>query len=231
MMQSIDIRNLQPSRAELARLVPRASTDVASATEVAAALIDDVRACGERALLDQAERLDGVRPTRVRVQASEVSDAVQRLVPAVREALELAIERVGTATRAQVPAPTATMIAPGAEIVQRWQPVNRVGLYVPGGKAVYPSSVVMNAVPAQVAGVSSIALASPGQQQFGGAVHPTILGAAGLLGINEIYAMAEPGQSVPLRTGFRTSTSIRWTSSRDRATFMLPRRSVSCGAS
>jgi len=193
MMQSIDIRNLQPSRAELARLVPRASTDVASATEVAAALIDDVRAYGERALLDQAERLDGVRPSRVRVEASEVSDAVQRLVPAVREALELAIERVRVATRAQVPAPAATMIAPGAEIVQRWQPVNRVGLYVPGGKAVYPSSVVMNAVPAQVAGVSSIALASPAQQQFGGAVHPTILGAAGLLGIDEIYAMGGAG--------------------------------------
>lgn len=193
MMQTIDIRNLQPSRAELARLVPRASTDVASATEVAAALIDEVRAHGETALLGQAERLDGVRPTRVRVHASEVSEAVRGLVPAVREALELAIERVTTATTAQVPAPASTMIAPGAEITQRWQPVNRVGLYVPGGKAVYPSSVIMNAVAAQVAGVSSLALASPAQQQFGGAVHPTILGAAGLLGIDEIYAMGGAG--------------------------------------
>ncbi len=193
MMQTIDIRNLQPSRAELASLVPRARTDVASATEVAAALIDEVRAHGERALLDQAERLDGVRPTRVRVNGSAASDAVQKLVPAVREALELAIERVTTATRAQVPAPAVTVIAPGAQIVQRWQPVNRVGLYVPGGKAVYPSSVIMNAVPAQVAGVSSVAIASPAQKHFGGAVHPTILGAAGLLGIDEIYAMGGAG--------------------------------------
>jgi histidinol dehydrogenase len=84
-------------------------------------------------------------------------------------------------------------LGPGAQIIQRWQPVNRVGLYVPGGKAVYPSSVVMNVVPAQVAGVSSVALASPPQQRFDGAVHPTILGAAGILGIDEVYAMGGAG--------------------------------------
>jgi histidinol dehydrogenase len=193
MMQTIDIRSTQPSRTELARLVPRARMDVAAATDTAAALIDDVRARGERALLDQAERLDGVRPQSVRVSAAEVAGAVRGLDPSVRRALELAIERVTAATRAQVPASAVTIVAPGAEIIQRWQPVNRVGLYVPGGKAVYPSSVVMNAVAAQVAGVSSVALASPPQKQFGGAVHPTILGAAGLLGIDEIYAMGGAG--------------------------------------
>ena len=193
MMQTIDIRTLQPSRSELARLVPRASTDVAAATESAAALIDDVRARGELALLEQAEKLDGVRPPHVRVHASEISEAVRHLVPQVRDALESAVERVRTATRAQVPAGSVTVIAPGAEVIQRWQPVGRVGLYVPGGKAVYPSSVVMNVVPAQVAGVRSVALASPPQKAFGGAIHPTILGAAGLLGVDEIYAMGGAG--------------------------------------
>ena len=193
MMQTIDIRTLQPSRSELARLVPRASTDVAAATESAAALIDDVRARGELALLEQAEKLDGVRPPHVRVHASEISEAVRHLVPQVRDALEAAIERVRTATRAQVPAGSVTVIAPGAEVIQRWQPVGRVGFYVPGGKAVYPSSVVMNVVPAQVAGVRSVALASPPQKAFGGAIHPTILGAAGLLGVDEIYAMGGAG--------------------------------------
>ncbi len=193
MMQTIDLRALQPSKAELAQLVPRAVVDVASATATASQLIDDVRERGEAALLDQAERLDGVRPLRVRIHADEIGAAVRSLLPEVRSALEEAVARVSEATRVQVPTSTVTVLAAGAEVVQRWQPVGRVGFYVPGGKAVYPSSVVMNVVPAQVAGVGSVALASPAQRQFDGAVHPTILGAAGLLGIDEIYAMGGAG--------------------------------------
>jgi histidinol dehydrogenase len=86
-----------------------------------------------------------------------------------------------------------TELGPGARVHQRWLPVRRVGLYVPGGKAVYPSSVVMNGVPAIVAGVPRIALASPPQRAFGGAVHPVVLGAAGLLGLEEVYAMGGAG--------------------------------------
>lgn len=193
MMQTIDLRDRQPSRAELADLVPRAMTDVAVAAEVAARLIGEVRTHGESALLDQSERLDGVRPASVRIHSSEITGAVAGLLPEVREALEEMIARVTMATRAQVPQGTVTVIAPGAEVIQRWQPVSRVGFYVPGGKAVYPSSVVMSVVPAQVAGVSSVALASPAQKEFGGSVHPTILGAAGLLGIDEVYAMGGAG--------------------------------------
>jgi histidinol dehydrogenase len=100
---------------------------------------------------------------------------------------------VRIASAAQVPAPVSTSLGDGATVSQRWSPLARVGLYVPGGKAVYPSSVVMNVVPAQVAGVASIALASPPQKEFGGAVHPTILGAAGLLGVDEVYAMGGAG--------------------------------------
>lgn len=192
-MKTIDLRATRPSRAELATLVPRAGMDVATASGIARDLIDDVRARGEVALLEQAERLDGVRPPRVRIHADQVSKAVSTLDPAVREALEEAISRVRTASRAQVPQGSVTQLGDGARVVQRWQPVGRVGFYVPGGKAVYPSSVVMNVVPALVAGVASVALASPAQKAFDGSVHPTILAAAGLLGVDEIYAMGGAG--------------------------------------
>ena len=173
--------------------MPRALTSVTVASDVAAELIDDVRARGEQALLDQAERLDRVRPEHVRVPASHVTEALAALDPDVRVAIEETIRRVRLASAAQVPPLVTTTIADGAEIVQRWRPVQRVGLYVPGGKAVYPSSVVMNVVPAQVAGVTSIALASPPQSHFDGRVHPTILAVAGLLGVDEIYAMGGAG--------------------------------------
>lgn len=192
-MHTIDLRDRQYTRAELAQLVPRAVTDVAAASAIAAELIADVRTRGEIALFEQAERLDDVRPEHIRIHADQISKAVEGLDPAVRAALEEAVARVRQATEAQVPASTVTTLGPGAEVVQRWQPVSRVGLYVPGGKAVYPSSVIMNVVPAQVAGVSSVAIASPPQKQFGGAVHPTILGAAGLLGVEEVYAMGGAG--------------------------------------
>jgi histidinol dehydrogenase len=193
MMKTIDLRSRPSSRAELAGVVPRAGMDVATASGIAQELIDDVRTRGEIALLDQAERLDGVRPPRVRIHADEVSAAVRSLDAGVREALDEAISRVRAASTAQVPAGSVTQLGDGARVVQRWQPVGRVGFYVPGGKAVYPSSVVMNVVPAQVAGVASVALASPPQKAFGGSVHPTILAAAGLLGVDEIYAMGGAG--------------------------------------
>ncbi|EPR75561.1 Histidinol dehydrogenase [Leifsonia rubra CMS 76R] len=193
LLNTIDLRAATSSRADLSRVIPRAQMDVSAAFATAMLLIDDVRERGEQALLDQAERLDRVRPDRVRIHADEITRATRALEPAVREALELAIDRVRTASKAQVPPPIMTELGDGAEVVQRWQPVNRVGLYVPGGKAVYPSSVVMNVVPAQVAGVLSVALASPPQRNFGGTVHPTILGAAGLLGVDEVYAMGGAG--------------------------------------
>jgi histidinol dehydrogenase len=193
MIQTIDLRGTRPAPAELLAAVPRAATSVAVASDVATELIDDVRARGELALLDQAERLDRVRPDHVRVPAEHVAEALADLDPAVRTAIEETIRRVRLASAAQVPPLVTTTITDGAEIVQRWRAVQRVGLYVPGGKAVYPSSVVMNVVPAQVAGVSSIALASPPQSHFDGRVHPTILAVAGLLGIDEIYAMGGAG--------------------------------------
>jgi histidinol dehydrogenase len=193
MMQTIDLRKSQPTKSELAGLMPRAIVDVSSVSSIAADLIADVRARGTDALLDQAERFDGVRPAALRVHADEIAAAMSQLDPTVRDALEEAIDRVTRATQAQVPESTITALAPGAEVIQRWQPIARVGFYVPGGKAVYPSSVVMNVVPAHVAGVGSVALVSPPQKAFGGSVHPTILGAAGLLGVEEVYAMGGAG--------------------------------------
>ncbi|RNE59458.1 histidinol dehydrogenase [Cryobacterium tepidiphilum] len=193
MIQTIDQRGTRLGLADLLAAIPRAATDVSVASEVAAGLIDDVRARGEAALLDQAERLDRARPTAVRVPAADIEQAVADLDPAVRAAVLETIRRVRAASAAQVPPTVTTTIADGGRITQRWQPIARVGLYVPGGKAVYPSSVVMNVVPAQVAGVRSIALASPPQQHFDGRVHPTILAVAGLLGIDEIYAMGGAG--------------------------------------
>ncbi|MGV3732585.1 MAG: histidinol dehydrogenase [Microcella sp.] len=193
MMRTLDLRGRTLSTAELLAVVPRATSDVGSAVEVVDALIAEVRERGSAALLEQAERFDRVRPTSIRVAPELLREAEAALDPAVRVALEEAIDRVRRTTAAQVPDERVTEVAPGARIRQRWQPVDRVGLYVPGGKAVYPSSVVMNVVAAQVAGVRSIALVSPPQAEHGGGVHPTILAAASLLGVDEVYAMGGAG--------------------------------------
>ena len=193
MIQLLDLRGRSLSRAELMTVVPRAQIDVAVASETAGQLIAEVRAHGEEALREQAERFDRVRPIAIRVAPADITAAVDALDPGVRAAIEEAIRRVRLASDAQVPPPAVTEFGEGATVVQRWQPIDRVGLYVPGGKAVYPSSVVMNVVPAQVAGVGSIVLVSPPQAEFGGGVHPTILGAAGILGVDEIYAMGGAG--------------------------------------
>jgi len=193
MIQTIDLRGSRPSSAELRALVHRAEVDVTAAIPIASGLIQDVRERGVDALNEQSDRFDGGRATTVRVDPAVITGAVAQLPREIRAALDEVIARERVASRAQVPPPAVTRIADGAEITQRWQPVDRVGLYIPGGKAVYPSSVVMNVVPAQVAGVGSIALASPPQADFDHGVHPLILGAAGVLGIDEVYAMGGAG--------------------------------------
>lgn len=192
-MRTIDLRGRELSPADMLAAVPRATQARAEALDTAARIVDDVRTRGEEALREQAERFDRVTGHEIRVPAEHIAEALEALDPVVRAALEEAIRRVRLASAAQVPAPQVTEIGPGARITQRWQPVHRVGVYIPGGKAVYPSSVIMNAVPAQVAGVEQIALASPPQEDQGGRIHPTILAAAGLLGVTEVYAMGGAG--------------------------------------
>lgn len=192
-MRVIDLRGQNLSTAELLSVVPRATAAKQHALETAAAIVADVRERGEAALREQATQFDGATGHAIRVPQHHIDEAVASLEPDVRAALEEAIRRVRLASAAQVPAPAVTELSSGARVIQRWQPVTRVGVYVPGGKAVYPSSVIMNVVPAQVAGVSAVALASPPQRAFDGRVHPTILAAAGLLGVTEIYAMGGAG--------------------------------------
>ncbi|GAB3848217.1 histidinol dehydrogenase [Nesterenkonia populi] len=174
--------------AQDAELLPRAGTDITATADKVTPILDEVRSRGVPALMDLAERFDGVRPESLRVPAEAMAQAAERLDPQIREALETSIARAREVHTAQLPA--ASVIAPGpdAKVTNRWVPMARVGLYVPGGQAVYPSSVVMNVVPAQVAGVQSLAIASPPQKEFGGWPHPTILAAAHLLGVDEVYA-------------------------------------------
>lgn len=144
---------------------------------------------GNQALVELTERFDGVRLTDIRVPAAAIDTALAELDPAVRAALEESIRRARKVHREQRRQSHTTQVVPGGTVTEKWIPVNRVGLYVPGGRAVYPSSVIMNVVPAQEAGVSSLAVTSPPQKEFGGLPHPTILAACALLGVYEVYAV------------------------------------------
>lgn len=192
-MRTLDWRGVsledRAFEAELPRVVA-SEFDVAGA---AAELIDQVRVGGGAALLEQAARFDGVAPRSVRLDPVIAKASVNALAPELRHAIDIAIDRVRRASALQVPESRSVELAPGALITQRFVPVDRAGVYVPGGKAVYPSSVVMNVVAAQVAGVSSIALASPSQADWDAQIHPTILATATLLGVDELYQMGGAG--------------------------------------
>lgn len=170
-------------------LAPRAALDVELATAAVQPILEAVKNGGANALLDLCERFDGIRPPSLRVPTDAIERSLGSLEPAVRIALEESIRRARIVHSDQRRAETTTHVAPGGTVTEKWIPVERVGLYVPGGLAVYPSSVVMNVVPAQIAGVKSIALSSPPQRDHGGLPHPTILAACALLGIDEVYAV------------------------------------------
>ncbi|MEU3182795.1 histidinol dehydrogenase [Streptomyces sp. NPDC006923] len=189
MISRIDLRgDALPEGGKLRDLLPRAEFDVEAALEKVRPICEDVHHRGTAALIEYAERFDGVTLERVRVPAAALTDALERLDPAVRAALEESVLRARLVHRAQRREPHTTRVVPGGTVTEKWVPVGRVGLYAPGGLSVYPSSVIMNVVPAQEAGVESIALASPPQREFGGLPHPTILAACALLGIDEVYA-------------------------------------------
>ena len=185
MIRRIDLRG---SHADPRDVLPRAAIDVEQATAVVSPIVVDVRDRGAEAVLDWTERLDGVRPASLRVPASAIDAAVSGLDPAVRAGLEEAIRRARLVHADQRRVDVTTVVVPGGSVTEHWVPVARVGLYVPGGRAVYPSSVVMNVVPAQIAGVGSLCVVSPAQRDHGGLPHPTILAACGLLGVDEVYA-------------------------------------------
>ncbi len=192
MLAVIDVRGRLAAgeRLDYGAVVPRADLDVPAAVETVRPICDDVAARGVQALAQWSQQLDGVVPDNFRVSPADMEAAVGRLDQDLRAAFDLAISRrreVSEAERGEHA--VAVELAPGAHVVQRMIPVNRVGLYVPGGLAPLASSVIMNVVPAQVAGVTSIAVASPPQREFGGLPHPNIAALCGLLGVSELYAV------------------------------------------
>jgi histidinol dehydrogenase len=189
MIRTLDLRGQALSKAGYQRAIPRASLDIATAMRTIEPILERVKNGNESELLKLAEEFDGVRPTSIRVSQVELDKALKNLDPAVRMALELSISRIRKVHEDQKRSDKTTNVVDGGVVTERWIPVDRVGLYVPGGRAVYPSSVLMNVIPAQIAEVSSIAVASPPQKEFGGLPHPTILAACALLGINEVYAI------------------------------------------
>ncbi|MFF0612497.1 histidinol dehydrogenase [Nocardia tengchongensis] len=185
----VDLRGRTPTAAELRAALPRGGVDVDSVLHHVRPVVEAIRDRGVAAALEFSAKFDGVTPASVRVPAAELDKALAELDPAVRAALEVAIERTRKVHNDQRRSDKTTQVVPGGTVTERWVPVERVGLYVPGGNAVYPSSVVMNVVPAQAAGVESLVVASPPQAQFGGLPHPTILAAAQLLGVTEVWAV------------------------------------------
>jgi len=191
-LRVLDLRGRSLSATEVNQLVPRASVDINQAVLSIAPLLEDVRSRGEQAIVDVTVSRDGVDPRPIKVSSEELEAALAALEPTLRTAIEESIERVSKVSQAMMPQPVTVKLAEGAKVSQRWQPVDSVGLYVPGGKAVYPSSVVMNVVPAQIAGVPRLAVASPAQREFGGRPHPTVLATAALLGVKDVYCMGGP---------------------------------------
>ncbi|KUF05567.1 histidinol dehydrogenase [Leucobacter sp. G161] len=192
-MRTTDLRGRELSRGELLSLVPRAALSADVAVERVRPLVQAVAERGQAALREQARDFDRVEGHALRVPAEAVVASLGECPADVRDALTQLVERLRIGSAAQVPETRVSHIGDGAQITQRWQPVSRVGLYAPGGKAAYPSSVIMNAVAAQVAGVPSLALASPAQADNGGLPHPAVLWAAALCGIEEVYAIGGAG--------------------------------------
>ncbi|MCF8551401.1 MAG: histidinol dehydrogenase [Candidatus Nanopelagicales bacterium] len=185
----IRLLDLRENHANPRTVVPRAHMDVADAQDRIVPIVADIRERGALAVADWTQRLDGITPPSLRVPPSLLEESAQALDPEVRAALLEAIRRTRIVHADQQRRDLTTEVVPGGSVTERWLPVERVGLYVPGGRAVYPSSVVMNVVPAQIAGVASIAVVSPPQKDHGGWPHPTIMAACHLLGIDEVYSV------------------------------------------
>ncbi len=204
MIRHIDLRGKVAAgeRLDLRALVPRAEFDVDAAVSAVRPLVEAVRVQGHAELIRQAAAFDGVEITSVRVPAAALRDALEALDPEVRASLEESIRRLRSTCEAELPRDVTSTVTPGGVVTQRNVPVDRVGLYVPAAKAPLISSVVMNVVPAQVAGVASLALASPAQREHGGLPHPSILAACALLGVDEVYAAGGAGAVAMFAYGY-----------------------------
>ena len=189
MLRVIDLRGIKHSTRELRGIVPRADFDLNEILEQVRPIVESVRDRGVIAAQEWSEKFDGVKAPSIRVPIKKITESLENLPSDIRASLEVAISQVRKVHQHQLRTDTEVNVIPGGTVTERWLPVERVGLYVPGGQAVYPSSVIMNVVPAQIAGVESIVVASPPQLDNGGWPHPTILAACALLGVDEVYSV------------------------------------------
>ena len=188
-MRLVDLRGQRLSKAGYSQAIPRAALDVAEAMKLVEPILLRVKNGTEEDLIALAQEFDRVTPPSIKVPRAELTKALKELDPAIRSALEISAQRIRKVHEDQRRSETTTKVVDGGTVTEKWVPVDRVGLYVPGGRAVYPSSVMMNVIPAQIAKVESIAVASPPQSEFGGLPHPSILATCELLGITEVYAV------------------------------------------
>lgn len=208
-MRTVDLRSHNPDNARQYRgSVPRADFDVNEALEVVRPICHAVRDQGDEAVLSYGEKFDKVRPKALRVPAAAITAALENLDPSIRAALTESIRRLRQTCEAEIESSVTTNVAPGATVERRMVPMERVGLYVPGGLAPLLSTVVMNVVPAQVAGVGQIALTSPPQADFDGLPHPSILAACALLGVDEVYAAGGAQALAMLAYGTESCASV-----------------------
>lgn len=189
MLRRVDFRGKNLTKDQYQRELPRAALDIAAAMVAIEPILHQVKTGTESDLIALGQQFDGVAPQSIRVPQQALDDALLNLNPEIRAALELSAERIRKVHSSQRRGESTVSVVDGGEVRERWIPVDRVGLYVPGGRAVYPSSVLMNVIPAQIAEVPSIAVASPPQVEHGGLPHPTILAACALLGVTEVYAI------------------------------------------
>ena len=189
MIRRVDLRGKNLTKSEINSVVPRAKLDVIAALAAVEPILEKVRTGTEADLIEFGAKFDGIAPQAIRVPKEELTKALNNLDANVREALEIAAQRIRKVHLDQVRQTVVSEVEPGATVTERWIPVDRVGLYVPGGRAVYPSSVLMNVIPAQIAKVPSIAVASPPQNDNNGWPNASILATCELLGIDEVYAI------------------------------------------
>ncbi|WP_326556787.1 histidinol dehydrogenase [Micromonospora sp. NBC_01796] len=204
MLNRIDLRG---SARDPRGLLPRAQLDVSVAAEQIRPIVEAVHTDGFTAIREATHRFDGVQLDQLRVPAEAIAAAERALDPAVRAALNESIKRARRVHDEQRRTDTSTEVVPGGTVTERWVPVDRVGLYVPGGLAMYPSTVVMNVVPAQAAGVRSLVVASPPQRDNGGLPDDRVLAACALLGVDEVYAVGGAQAIAMLGYGADTDAS------------------------
>ena len=187
-------------------LVNRCPAGDATVSDAVALILDQVRSGGDLAIRTLTERFDGVRVGTSRVLPAEWQVALDSLAKPVRAAMEEAARRIEMVHRAQAFREAPVTVVPGVRVWREWRPFRRVGIYAPGGRSVYPSSVLMMAVPARLAGCAEIVLCSPPQRD--GRIAPAMLAAAAIAGVTEVHAVGGAQAIAGLAYGTETIARV-----------------------